>query len=59
DKEFDHANDDGNETNIPVTMDDVFKEIESLRHRYRISKIAANPVSRKYGFELSDVPVIV
>ncbi|CAG8628060.1 15156_t:CDS:10, partial [Dentiscutata erythropus] len=47
----------GNETNIKVTMDDVFEEIESLRHKYKIPKIAAKTVSRKYAFELSDVPV--
>ncbi|CAG8796981.1 8459_t:CDS:10, partial [Gigaspora margarita] len=49
--------DNGNETNIKVTMDDVFEEIESLRHKYKIPKIAAKTVSRKYAFELSDVPV--
>ncbi|CAG8521750.1 12867_t:CDS:10, partial [Dentiscutata heterogama] len=49
--------DKGNETNIKVTMDDVFEEIESLRHKYRIPKIATKTVSRKYAFELSDVPV--
>ncbi|CAG8512731.1 4847_t:CDS:10, partial [Acaulospora colombiana] len=45
-----------NETEIEVRFEDVFKEVEEIREKYKISKIEAKNVTRKYAFELPDVP---
>lgn len=37
-------------------MSDVYAEVSEICSKYRIKKFASKEVSRKYAFELSDVP---
>ncbi|KAI8642206.1 DNA polymerase family B-domain-containing protein [Parasitella parasitica] len=46
----------GQETNTLVDMADVYTEIADLCSKKRITKFASKEVSRKYAFELPDVP---
>jgi DNA polymerase alpha subunit A len=46
----------GNETDVVVTMQDVHAEFDAIRTKYSIGKWLAKPVTRKYAFELPDVP---
>ena len=48
--------DKGHETNTLVDMSDVYTEIGDLCSQKRITKFAVKEVSRKYAFELPDVP---
>lgn len=48
--------DKGVETETEVEMAEVYNEISELCSKYRISKFASKQVSRKYAFELHDVP---
>lgn len=48
--------DKGQETNTLVDMSDVYTEIGDLCSQKRITKFAVKEVSRKYAFELPDVP---
>lgn len=46
----------GVETETPVDMSEVYTEVSDLCSKYRIKKFASKEVSRKYAFELHDVP---
>ena len=48
--------DSGTATDMPVTMNDVYTEFEAIRKKYRISQFASRPVTRKYAFELANIP---
>ncbi|KAJ8662546.1 hypothetical protein O0I10_001507 [Lichtheimia ornata] len=48
--------DQGNPTTQEVAMTDVHEEISSVCARHNITKFLAKPVTRKYAFELPDVP---
>jgi DNA polymerase alpha subunit A len=48
--------DHGEETKDEVEMADVYSEISDLCSKYRITKFASKEVTRKYAFELHDVP---
>lgn len=48
--------DKGNETNTLVDISDVYTEIADLCSQKRITKFASKEVTRKYAFELPDVP---
>lgn len=37
-------------------MGEIYKEFDELRRRHKISSFASKPVSRKYAFELPDIP---
>lgn len=50
------ALDKGHETNTLVDMSDVYTEVGDLCSQKRITKFAVKEVSRKYAFELPDVP---
>ncbi|CAG8622841.1 65_t:CDS:10, partial [Paraglomus brasilianum] len=47
---------DGNETEIEVNFEDVIAEFNGIRSKYQIRKWAAKPVTRKYAFELPNIP---
>lgn len=46
----------GAETETEVDMSEVYTEISDLCSKYRIKKFASKEVTRKYAFELHDVP---
>jgi DNA polymerase alpha subunit A len=46
----------GLETENQVDMADVYTEVSELCSIYRITKFASKEVTRKYAFELHDVP---
>lgn len=46
----------GHETDRSVTMEDVYQEVDAIRSKHKVTTWAAKPVSRKYAFELEDVP---
>ncbi|KAI8147542.1 hypothetical protein BJV82DRAFT_654233 [Fennellomyces sp. T-0311] len=46
----------GNPTTEEVEIKDVYKEVVSLAQRAGVGKITGAPVTRKYAFELPDVP---
>ena len=46
----------GNETGEEVSMADVYKEFDNVRKNHKISGFASKPVSRKYAFELPNIP---
>ncbi|KAI9281846.1 DNA polymerase family B-domain-containing protein [Sporodiniella umbellata] len=46
----------GNTTDIQVEATDVYDEVSKLFSKTRITKYASKKVSRKYAFELPDVP---
>lgn len=48
--------DKGQETNTLVDMTDVYSEVAELCSRKRITKFASKEVTRKYAFELPEVP---
>ncbi|KAL7325370.1 DNA-directed DNA polymerase alpha catalytic subunit pol1 [Mucor circinelloides] len=48
--------DKGNETNTLVDISDVYTEIADFCSQKRITKFASKEVTRKYAFELPDVP---
>lgn len=37
-------------------MGEIYKEFDELRRRQKISTFASKPVSRKYAFELANIP---
>ncbi|KAJ3315983.1 DNA polymerase alpha catalytic subunit [Boothiomyces sp. JEL0838] len=45
-----------NETDYPVTLQDVYKEFDEIRKSYGISEFASKMVTRKYAFELPGIP---
>ncbi|KAI8855204.1 hypothetical protein BC829DRAFT_378345 [Chytridium lagenaria] len=47
---------DGKVSNVDVTLEDVFNEVNTIRRKFKIKETATRPVSRKYAFELTDVP---
>ncbi|KAG1054455.1 hypothetical protein G6F43_003533 [Rhizopus delemar] len=46
----------GNSTDKEVEITDVYEEVSELFSKHRITKYASKKVSRKYAFELHDVP---
>ncbi|OAL38306.1 hypothetical protein AYO20_02365 [Fonsecaea nubica] len=46
----------GQETSEEVEMDDVYGEVDSLMSKMKVSTRKVKPCTRKYAFELSDVP---
>ncbi|KAI8892872.1 hypothetical protein BC833DRAFT_610404 [Globomyces pollinis-pini] len=44
------------ETDIPVTIGDVYQEIEKIRRQYNIKQIKTKQVNRQYAFELPNIP---
>ena len=47
---------DGHDTEEPVEWDDVFTEVDSLMSKMKISTRKVKTCTRKYAFELADVP---
>lgn len=47
---------DGLETDEPVTAESVLDEVHSVMSKHHITKWAGKTVSRKYAFELPDIP---
>lgn len=48
--------DNGKETDQEVDIADVYAEVSDLFSKHRITKFASKKVTRKYAFELPDVP---
>nr|KAJ3417157.1 DNA polymerase alpha catalytic subunit [Polyrhizophydium stewartii] len=48
--------DSGSPTDQPVDMADVYNEFDEIRRKYRITEFASRPVTRKYAFELPNIP---
>ncbi|KAJ3040455.1 DNA-directed DNA polymerase alpha catalytic subunit pol1 [Rhizophlyctis rosea] len=48
--------DSGHETDVEVTMQDVWAEWGELRKKHRIGTFKTKPVSRKYAFEIPGIP---
>ncbi|CAG8551442.1 12204_t:CDS:10 [Ambispora leptoticha] len=46
----------GNTTDVVVTMNDIKIELQKILQRYKITTWASKVVSRKYCFEMADVP---
>ncbi|KAI8922812.1 DNA polymerase family B-domain-containing protein [Entophlyctis helioformis] len=46
----------GVETDRPVEIGDVYEEFDQIRKHHKITEYLSNKVTRKYAFELSDVP---
>ncbi|KAM4798252.1 LOW QUALITY PROTEIN: DNA polymerase alpha catalytic subunit-like [Urocitellus parryii] len=46
----------GKETEIPVTMKDVYDEFERIAAKYKIMKFKSKTVEKNYAFEIPDVP---
>lgn len=46
----------GNQTDEPVGMEDVYKEVSTLLNRSGVQKFCCKPVVRKYAFEKAGVP---
>ncbi|KAJ3366619.1 DNA-directed DNA polymerase alpha catalytic subunit pol1 [Kappamyces sp. JEL0680] len=46
----------GNETEQAVTMGDVYQEFDQVRKSFKVSSFMSKPVSRKYAFELPNIP---
>ena len=47
---------DGIETDEEVEMKHVYEEFDAVRQKYHVKKYMSRPVTRKYAFELPDVP---
>ncbi|KAJ3412036.1 DNA-directed DNA polymerase alpha catalytic subunit pol1 [Chytridiales sp. JEL 0842] len=47
---------DNTETDIEVTMKDVYDEVDGIRSKYHIQEFFSRPVSRKYAFEIPGIP---
>jgi DNA polymerase alpha subunit A len=46
----------GRETDIEVDIPSVYKEFDALRKKHKIKTFSSKVVSRKYAFELDDIP---
>lgn len=46
----------GIQTDEEVEMTDVYTEVDEFMRKVRVGKFKAKPVSRKYAFELFDIP---
>ncbi|KAH6570971.1 hypothetical protein BASA60_007400 [Batrachochytrium salamandrivorans] len=46
----------GTPTDIVVTMSDVYDEFDVIRQRHQISEFLSRPVTRKYAFEMPNIP---
>ncbi|KAI1618184.1 DNA polymerase alpha subunit A [Exophiala viscosa] len=53
-RKFRHTN--GRETDEEVEMDDVYGEVDTLMSRLKVTTRKVKPCTRKYAFELRDVP---
>ena len=51
-----HRHKNGHETDEEVEMGDVYTEVDELMSRLRVGMHKMKPCTRKYAFELSDVP---
>ncbi|KAJ3220259.1 DNA polymerase alpha catalytic subunit [Dinochytrium kinnereticum] len=47
---------DGKDSDVEVTIEDVFKEFDNLRQKYKIKEFDSKATKRKYSFDLPDVP---
>jgi DNA polymerase alpha subunit A len=43
-------------TNEEVTMEDVYNEVNEILVKNRVTEFRNRPASKKYAFELTDVP---
>ncbi|KAI8826187.1 DNA polymerase family B-domain-containing protein [Fimicolochytrium jonesii] len=48
--------DSGHETDINVTIPEVYREFDALRRQHHIKEFASAKVSRAYAFEVPDIP---
>ncbi|KAJ9620331.1 DNA-directed DNA polymerase alpha catalytic subunit pol1 [Knufia peltigerae] len=53
-RKYKHSN--GRETSEEVEMDDVYGEVDSLMSKMKVTTRKVKPCTRKYAFELPDVP---
>lgn len=53
-RKFKHRN--GRDTNEDVEMDDVYQEVDELMSKMKVTTRKVKPCTRKYAFELSNVP---
>ncbi|ORY28383.1 hypothetical protein BCR33DRAFT_667040 [Rhizoclosmatium globosum] len=47
----------GQDTDIDVSMADVYEEFDNVRSKFGVKEHKSRPVSRKYAFELPGIPV--
>jgi DNA polymerase alpha subunit A len=49
--------DNGQNTDIEISMKDVYEEFDALRKKAKIGQFFSKAVTRKYAFELPNIPV--